>query len=109
MAGSATLTIVMSMPLMNIAQQITPRPHHRRASGGPWGAGKACRKPGCSIGRVDQVARIRGRGGLALIALLFVGPVGIEPAGLLGLLAARGRLLLGRRAALLCGLRAALR
>ena len=29
MSGSATLTIVMSIALMNIAQQMTPRPNHR--------------------------------------------------------------------------------
>ena len=32
MSGSATLTIVMSIALMNIATQMTPRPHQRRAS-----------------------------------------------------------------------------
>ncbi len=31
MSGSATLTIVMSIALMNIATQMTPRPHQRRS------------------------------------------------------------------------------
>jgi hypothetical protein len=32
MSGSATLTIVMSIALMNIAVQMTPRPHQRLSS-----------------------------------------------------------------------------
>ena len=32
MSGSATLTIVMSIALMNIAQQMTPSPSHRLSS-----------------------------------------------------------------------------
>jgi hypothetical protein len=31
-SGSATLTIVMSIALMSIATQMTPRPHHRFSS-----------------------------------------------------------------------------
>jgi hypothetical protein len=32
MSGSATFTIVMSIALMNIATQMTPRPHQRLSS-----------------------------------------------------------------------------
>ena len=32
MSGSATLTIVMSIVLMNTATQMTPSPHQRRSS-----------------------------------------------------------------------------
>jgi hypothetical protein len=32
MSGSATFTIVMSIALMNMATQMTPRPHQRLSS-----------------------------------------------------------------------------
>ena len=51
MSGSATLTIVMSIALMNIATQMTPRPHHRLTStaSAAEGAGAKWMKCGTSI------------------------------------------------------------
>src|SRR5918994_697592 len=51
MSGSATLTIVMSIALMNIATQMTPRPHHPLAStaSAAEGAGAKWMKCGTSI------------------------------------------------------------
>jgi hypothetical protein len=51
MSGSATLTIVMSIALMKIATQMTPRPHHRLSStaSAAEGAGAKWMKCGTSI------------------------------------------------------------
>ena len=63
MSGSATFTIVMSIALMNIATQMTPRPHQRLSStpscAGPdgakwmkWGASMAAYRRARDDGRV---------------------------------------------------------
>ena len=53
MSGSATLTIVMSIALMNIATQMTPRPHHRLRAPASCGKGRRREK--------DEVRILDGR------------------------------------------------
>ena len=61
MSGSATFTIVMSIALMNIATQMTPRPHHRLSSTASpaEGADAKWMKCGTSMAAYPAVARSR--------------------------------------------------
>jgi hypothetical protein len=60
-SGSATLTIVMSIVLMNSATQRTPRPHHRLSSTASpaEGADAKWMKCGTSMAAYPAVARSR--------------------------------------------------
>src|SRR5215217_4258846 len=61
MSGSATFTIVMSITLMNIATQMTPRPHQRLSSTAPRAGSADAKwmKCGTSIAAYAAVARSR--------------------------------------------------
>jgi len=61
MSGRATFTIVMSIALMNIATQMTPRPHHRLSSTASRAGGADAKwmKCGTSIAAYAAVARSR--------------------------------------------------
>ena len=61
MSGSATFTIVMSIALMNIATQMTPRPHHRLSSTASRAGGADAKwmKCGTSMAAYAAVARSR--------------------------------------------------
>jgi hypothetical protein len=61
MSGSATFTIVMSIALMNIATQMTPRPHHRWSSTATRAGGtdEKWMKCGTSMAAYPAVARSR--------------------------------------------------
>ena len=61
MSGSATFTIVMSIALMNIATQMTPRPHHRLSTTAPRAGSADAKWMKCGTSMVAYPAVARSR------------------------------------------------